>query len=303
MTTLVQTWKVLWGERLFLSQKVDHMRRSVKAEIKSIMTRLFFAVLLLFTLYTASDQPVLAEDGQPLKTLKIAQLEWCPEICPGQERPGYIVELLEAVFAGSGYTLEYTTYPWSRALSSTKGGASLAVIAPAKKEAPYLLYPEQPVGIQRACFYTRSTSGWTYEGLASLPGQRIGLPADMSLEEIHDYVMDNRDQFYFQAITGRYLQLSINMLKTGRLDAFGFTENAVIYQLRRDFAGEEAIRQAGCVSTTPVYLAFTPTDRYGALRDQVMHFFDDRVAQMRKDGTVTALMARYGLVDWSDYDE
>lgn len=249
-------------------------------------------LLMIFAPAVWSQEP---EEGN---RIKVAQLDWCPEVCPGQEKPGYIVEILKEAFADSEFQLEFSTLPWSRALASTLGGNTDAVIAPAKIEAPKLVYPNEPVGMQRACFYTLATSNWVYDGSSSLKDKKIGLPSDMSLEEIHDYVMDNRHQFYFQSITARYLGLSINMLAARRLDAFAFTENAVIHQLQESSL-DGTIRQAGCVSATPVYMAFTPVGGQRNLREKAIRFFDSRMQALKDNGKLSAILQRYGVPDWS----
>lgn len=261
-------------------------------------TKIYCALLIriasvfLVALSLSTDGLIAQDDDR--KALRIAQIDWCPEICPAETRQGYVVELIEAAFEDSDFRLEYTTYPWSRALVATRTGLDIAVIAPAKKEAPDLIYPQYPVGTQRACFYTRANSDWRYTGADSLKGLSLGLPTDMSLEELQDYVVENKEQFHFQSITDRYVVLSIRMLVTGRLDAFGFTENAVLYRLEKDGI-KTKIRQAGCVSEAPVYLAFSPTSKHAADRAEAMALFDARMAEMIASGRAANIRARYNL--------
>lgn len=268
------------------------MRGKIAAALKySFVCTLIFSCLSVSL--SASENKI---------TLEIAQLDWCPAICPGKEKKGHVVDLLDAVFLDSPYDLVFTTYPWSRTLSKGRSGAAFAIIAPTRKEAPSLIFPQQPVGIQNSCFFTLSTSEWRYDGVQSLDGLRIGLAADSSLEEINSYVLKNREKFYFQSVTERYIPLSINMLFVGRLDVFGFTENEVLHYLKEEKL-QNSVRQAGCVSPTPVYIAFSPIPEASALRDRVMAFFDTKVQEMRLNGKVTEIMARYDAPDWSTYQK
>ncbi|WP_154715120.1 transporter substrate-binding domain-containing protein [Neptuniibacter caesariensis] len=85
-------------------------------------------------------------------TIKIAAIDWCPQLCPNQDQKGYIIDIVKEIYRDSGYQLEIETYPWSRALTMVRQGRVDAVLSPARAEAPALRYPQQEVGFQRMCF-------------------------------------------------------------------------------------------------------------------------------------------------------
>jgi len=49
-----------------------------------------------------------ADDRIPLK---IAAIDWCPQICPGKTDPGYIIDIVEELFRSSPYEPVISIYP------------------------------------------------------------------------------------------------------------------------------------------------------------------------------------------------
>lgn len=256
---------------------------------------------ILATLCCAAAFPSQAFDHkEPAYSLSVAQLNWCPQICPRGENAGYIIDIVREVFEGSNFTLNYQTMSYPIARGKTKRGEIEALLAPAKIEAPSLIYPEEPVGYQRVCFYTMPQSKWSYTGFNSLKGLTIGIAVDMSLEEIHDYIERHEQQFVFQAESRRYIEESLRMLEVGRLDTFIFNENSVSYYMHTQ-NWTDRVRQAGCVSKAPVYMAFTPVpDRQEKIKAAIK-LLDTRLREMKESGQISMLMKRYGLPDWSEF--
>ncbi len=83
------------------------------------------------------------------KTLKIAYIDWCPQLCVGEKSEGYIIDTVKIIFKDSEYKLEFEKFPWSRAINNVRSGNYDALLSPAKKEAPDLIYPDNEVGVQK----------------------------------------------------------------------------------------------------------------------------------------------------------
>ncbi|MEX0298941.1 MAG: substrate-binding periplasmic protein [Kordiimonas sp.] len=267
----------------------------LKITIKRCVCYCIVPLLLSATSHAAED-----ENTEPSYSLSVAQLNWCPQICPRGKDAGYIIDIVREVFEGTNFNLNYQTMSYPVARGRTERGEIDALLAPAKMEAPSLLYPTQPVGFQRVCFYTLADSLWTYTGETSLADLTIGIAIDISLEEIHDYVQKHENQFVFQAESKRYIEESIRMLEIGRLDTFVFNENSVLYYIRKQ-KWHDQIRLAGCVSKAPVFMAFSPALE-GTLKSRTaIQHLDRKILEMKKNGTMMKIMNRYGLPDWSKF--
>lgn len=230
--------------------------------------------------------------------IQTAQIDWCPQICPKGKPAGYIVDIVEAVFKDSPYKLAFQTLPWSRAIIRVRTGAVTALLSPAKKEAPDLLYPNEPIGLQRMCFYVQKGSTWTYTDESSLTGLRIGLASDTSVEELNSYIQAHPTQFHYMPYTKDYVPLSLRMLDIGRFDAFIFTYNSTVFTMRH-LGLENRIQAAGCVSSAPLYLAFSPHTMEQNDLKPMMAFYDQRMKHLKKTGAISDIMTSYGLPDWT----
>ena len=122
------------------------------------------------------------------ETLKIAAIDWCPQICVNELKAGYTVDLINKVYEDSLYELDIDVFPWARAIKYVSEGQYDALLAPAKKEAPDLVYPNFSVGSQRMCFFTSASNPWRYSGEESLVNMQFGIAFDTSIEELNQYI-------------------------------------------------------------------------------------------------------------------
>lgn len=276
--------------------------------VERLLARIGVAILAALFLHVsikntakANNLSIEQETSPSYHSLSVAQLNWCPQICPRGEDAGYIVDLVREAFEGSEFSLNYQTMSYPIARAKTLRGEIDALLAPAKIEAPNLIYPNEEIGYQRVCFYTLSQSMWEFNGASSLKDLTIGIAIDMSLEEIHDYIQTHEEQFVFQAESKRYIEESLRMLEIGRLDTFVFNENSVLYYVRKNTEWTDKIRLAGCVSSAPVYMAFSPAEHSEEKVKAAATYLDQQISRMKSDGTVSKIMDRYGLPDWSKF--
>ena len=235
---------------------------------------------------------VLASTCVNAVELDIAAIDWCPQICMNKEKPGYVVELVNTVFKGSDYQLNVEIYPWSEAIERVSSGKADALLSPAKAEAPDLLYPQSPVGEQSMCFFTLKNSRWNFKGVESLRGLDIGIAYDTSIEELNNYAKANPTQFQFLPYHERYIRQSLEKLEKNQVDTFVFTLNTTIYEMQT-LGIKDRFRIAGCVSTTDIYMAFSPVDKVSS--EAAMALFDQRMIELNQSGFILGLMKKYGL--------
>jgi len=259
--------------------------------IMKITVKIIIQILFVYSLNAWSFT-----ESKDKETISIAAIDWCPQICPKDERNGYILDLVKKVFSDNQYQLEVQFYPWSRAIKMVREGKLDALLAPAKAEAPTLIYPDNEVGAQKMCFFTLSNSKWQYTGLTSLTDQQIGIGKDTSIEELNSYLITHPEQFQFQPYIGRYVEQSFRKLSKGRIDSFLFTYNTTKFELTR-LKKWHKVRSAGCVNTAKVYLAFSPKIDEQK-RSRLIKEFNMRSNQLFKHGAESNIMKNYGLNSW-----
>ncbi|WNO09513.1 transporter substrate-binding domain-containing protein [Teredinibacter sp. KSP-S5-2] len=229
-----------------------------------------------------------------VEQLKIASIDWCPQLCSSGEQEGYVKDIVKLIFKDSPYQVQITDYPWSRSILLVRNGDAHALLSPAKAEAPSLLYPQHEVGTQRMCFFTHGRSSWQYTGVSSLNNQQIGIATDTSVEELNAFIANNKRQFQFMPYTGTYVQKSVRKLIQGRMDAFLFTRNTTLYELSK-LKAQDQIREAGCVSEANIYMAFSPDNKQREKIEKMMVFFDLKMRELKARGEIEKIMQNYGL--------
>jgi len=248
------------------------------------MYKLFFILLLFFQVLNAQK-------------INIASIDWCPQLCPQEKKDGYVIDILKEVFRNSPYELDIKSYPWTRSIAMTSQGKVLALLAPAKAEAPRLSYPKLEVGKQMMCFFTKKNSTWSYKDINSLKNQKIGIASDTSIEELNEYVNNNKSQFQFLPYSKKYIEQSIKKLQNNRFDTFLFTKNSTIYKIN-SLGLKKEFRVAGCVSSANIYIAFTSNTNFRNEVIQIIEYFDKKMQYLKEGKKIEEIMANYGLSPW-----
>lgn len=228
------------------------------------------------------------------ETLIIAGDIWCPVNCvPGSAQPGIFVELAQEIFAEAGIQVQYQTLNWARTLREVRSGELNAAIGAGVQDAPDFLFTPTPVAQSRYCFYTREDSIWEYTGVASLPGQRLGVINDYSYgEQLNAYVSKYGKTDQVQAVAGdNALELNLVKLQRQRLDVV--LENSWVMQSTLATAGHQPLREAGCREPdVPIYLAFSPIH---ADSKRYVELFERGLQRYRANGRLQALLVEYGV--------
>lgn len=256
--------------------------------------RVFLCVLILiigFFLYK-SPTTQAADDEE----LIVAVIDWCPQICPKSPSKGYIIDIVEDLFKDSPYKLKFHFAPWSRVIQMTRSGKAIALLSPAKAEAPDLIYPNMEVGSQRMCFFTGVNTEWSYDGIASLKGRLTGVARDTSLPGLNDYINLHKEEFHVQPYSPTYLENSLQMLDSGRLDSFLFTQNTARYEISK-MGRNEDYKTVGCLEKEKVYMAFSPARHLTQKVNEVLDFFDERMSNYLSQNRHHKLMTKYDISD------
>ncbi len=252
--------------------------------------RFSLAVCLIISLFalTAANQA---------STLKLAADRWCPYNCaPNSQKPGYVVELAELAFAPD-YQVKLIEVPWSRALRNTELGLYNGIIGALPGEAPGFIYPLTPVGIARQVLVVRQDNPWQYNGLISLHQLRIAVAADYSYsDELDAYIEAQQHSRDLVVIRSEQpLERMHKLLKEGKIDAYIEDKTVVSYHAHRHHETQQ-IRFAAEFNASPIYIAFSPAE---PLSYRLAKHLSSRITELRNNGQLATLLARYGLEDWA----
>jgi len=228
------------------------------------------------------------------ESIKIATIDWCPLICPNDaEKPGLLVEYTKAIFDRQGYHIKFTCYPWSRAINVTLKGDVDAVLAPAKSEAPELIYPESNIGVQRFCFFVRKEDTWKYQTPDSIIGRNIIHPQDALPTELFA-VKHKAARIDARSYNDKYMDGTTKQLQAKRYDSILMTYYSMIDFLQKNNLSDH-IKFAGCVSSQNLYLAFSPHSQKQEFAKRLIDIFEREIKELQKNNYFENLLIKYNL--------
>ena len=224
---------------------------------------------------------------------------WCPFNCdPKDPNPGFMIEVAKAALEGAGHKIDYQTLNWARAISETRLGNFDAIVGASKTDAPDFTFPEVALGRTKNCFFAKKDATWEYKGLASLANATVGVIKDYSYAKaFDDYVKANaKDSKKVDVVSGdNPLELNLKKLQMGRITTFVEDDSVMkSYQFKKK---SDDVKNVGCIedADTSLYIAFGPKSAKGK---EFAKLLSDKIAQMRKDGTLKTILEKYGISDW-----
>lgn len=79
-----------------------------------------------------------------------------------------------------------------------------------------------------------------------------------------------------------------------RIDAFLFTKNTTIYELRK-LNLLTKIKEAGCVSKANIYIAFTPKIEKRQLVGEFIEEFELKLTRLKTSGNLSKILNKYKI--------
>lgn len=232
-------------------------------------------------------------------SLEVAADEWCPINCqPDATNPGYVVEVLKAVFAQDD--INYRVIPWKRAVLNVQKGLSAAAIGAGKDitEREGLQVGQEPIGYIYDCLYVVSNSTVKYRGKADDLNsiKRLGIGLGYVYADGFKEWIDRPENApkLFTASGDQPSVRNLRKLAAGSLD--GMIEAGIVmdYQLLKTGLAQKVI-SAGCDTPEPIYVAFGPKGSQG---DVLVKRFDQGVTELRRSGKLAEILNKYGVKDW-----
>lgn len=232
--------------------------------------------------------------------LVIAADPWCPFNCePGTDKPGFIIEIAQQVFATKGHTLEYKKLPWARAIQEARDGKLTGIAGAYREDAPDFVFPDHEQAVVVEAIFVLKDRNWSYQGSASLAQMSLGIIKDYAYSaEINEYIEKNQGSpDKIQVADGENaLEINLRKLLHGRVDALVESESVFWYS-----AGQLALagkfKSAGQVHAGPqkAYIAFSPAAPEAKKYAQIL---SEGMDTLRKSGELARILAKYNLQDW-----
>lgn len=190
---------------------------------------------------------------------------WCPFNCAEEdEKPGIMIELAHLALRDSDLTIRYKSINWARAGLMVMRGEANGIVGMGKSSNTLAKFDfhEIPLAFSQVCFYRKSGSNWSFNGLESLKDQIIGRINKVKYGEpvIDDWLETPEGKQHVMQISGEgeLLHRMIQLLAADRITTFGEVQANVDYTLK-SFNRPVAIEVAGCLPDfDDLFIATTP---------------------------------------------
>ncbi|MBP7340030.1 ABC transporter substrate-binding protein [Niveispirillum sp.] len=222
---------------------------------------------------------------------------WCPYNCePKAEKPGYMVEIMQRIFADEG-GLDYQLLPWTRAVEEARAARIDAVAGATVADADGLVFGRESAGITTNVIIVRRGDKLRYTDPRSLEGKRLAAVLDYSYgEALDDYIKAHAgDSSRLELAAGEDVtDQNLKKLLAGRVDAVVEDMNVAEFALAAQ--GMDGLVEMQAIDGgTPLYVAFAPGPDSAARAAKL----DAGIQRLRKSGDLSRILARYGLGDWA----
>lgn len=213
--------------------------------------------------------------------------EWKPYISESADDYGDFTRIVTEAFQAAGKKVDYSFYPWKRALYLAKTGEVQGVIAVTKnpqREQDYWFSKEPIISSERVFFHLRSTElKWTtVEDLAPF---HIG-----ATEEYHygSSFAEAEKQGRIHVERADTDVQNFKMLLAGRIDIFPITYEIGNFILRNEFPESTQVTyNPKPLNTTPFYILLS---KKHPENEQLIADFDKGFAKLKKSGRYSELL-------------
>lgn len=209
--------------------------------------------------------------------------------------PGFSIEIVNAVFAKLGYEIVYKTAPFLRQIQDVERGDFTALVGVYQTEAPNLIYPQEPIGMSRNCFYTKAGRTWKFKSLKDLSSVRIAVVGGYTYGEIDSYIKANSERVI--KLKGNEARMMMRLTKLVEIDRVtAFVQDVAVADYFFERTGLKGrFQKAGCLPVIASMIGFSPKDPRAP---GFVKKFDIEIARLRRSGKLVKILSKYGIADW-----
>ncbi len=252
---------------------------------------------LAFSLFLFA--PAAFPESAP-KLLRLCYDEWPPStIFPTEQNPqrGFTIDMLTHIFSSNGYQVKYMEVPYARGIELVRQGDCDLLAEVPDGAAKGVLYPEMNTFTYKQVFFVKKGSVWSYNGVASLKGLRVGNIAGYDYTsidpEFQSYLQDPENKKNITVLAGETaLPQMMKMISAGRIDTFNEALLIGTYVIQRQGL-TDTLTVAGAspksLSEKPVFSPVHPNAK------TLMKIWDEGRKKLRLNGKDKTFLEKYGL--------
>lgn len=221
---------------------------------------------------------------------------------PKDAKVGYMIEVLQEIYAPLDDKIDYQLMSWDDSLASVRNGKFNAVVGASKDDAPDFVFPREAFGSSKNTFFALNKSPWVYDGIPSLAKIRLGVIEDYAYsDELDNYIKTNKTNKTGKVVVSRgeeALALLINKLQSGKVDVVVEDASVMLFALMKLGIPPGQIKAVGFPNDSQdIFVAFSPLIPASKKHAQQ---FDEGIRKLRASGKLKQILSRYNLSDWNN---
>lgn len=229
------------------------------------------------------------------ETIIITGDKWCPFNCdPKSAKLGYMIDVAKIVFERKGHNIDYQIESWVKSVENVRNSKATALVAATKFDAPDFIYPLKSMGTNKDCFYVKALDKWEFNDIPDLKNKKLGVVQGYAYSrKIVSFINEFPKQI--ESSQGvNPLAMSLTNLDSGKVDVI--VENPFVfnYYVQKEKLSEK-YEEAGCTEDNDLFIAFSPKNPRST---EFAKILTDGIEELRKDGTLDKIIAKYSLKDW-----
>lgn len=228
-------------------------------------------------------------------TITLRADSWCPYNCqPGSDFEGYLIEVVREVFAKKGHTVDYQLLNWAQSIKETKEGKFNGIVGAYKEDAPDFIFPRITFTTSTQKIFTLPKSKWSFTGIKSLAGQKIGVVKNYSYDEATDAFIKNKNPAFVVLSGDDVQEKMISLLQKKQLTAIYEDPTVIAYSMKKMKVAQDGLRKANDFynKEAPVYIAFSPVNPKSR---EYADILAQGFADLRKSGRIDELKTKYSV--------
>ncbi len=234
---------------------------------------------------------VMAVSYAEEKKIKIGTGEWLPLTGEKLENGGSINKIAFEIFKQLGYQPEFFYNAWEKTIDKTAAGeyAVDSCMWKTKEREVKFLFPQQPVLDGRVVFLKRKGDTWSFKGMSSLAGKKVGIMPGYgygdSFLAAQNFTRDESPD----------LPSMIKKLVAGQIDVTLEDESILNYFITKEMPelAQKLELDSTPILRTPCYLTVSKKiPDAQVLADGI----DSQLKKMKADKSYQQILKHYGLV-------
>lgn len=216
---------------------------------------------------------------------------------PDSEKPGFMIEIAQAIFKKHGYNINYKLGSRARGVMMVEEGKVDCIVNAKIKEHQSLAFPQEPWGYHAATIFAVPQSKLEFNDIEQVENINLGVIAGMRYDNgaLDKYIEGKNDNVSF-SYGNNAMESQVKKLLSGRTEAMVSCPLLMRGQLESMGLPMEAAKVIGEVK--PFVGMYFACGKGQSKTENFIKMIDKEIPALRESGELQKILDKYGQIDW-----